>query len=179
MTGNLMGDFKPNTELLAQLPGGIKRGIENHRLVDRLTDKYQPVKELRKLFSGERRRYAGVVTDIAFDYFLIKHWDVQRDGDLDKFIASCYRGLGDCRGWMPPRMAYVTEKMEEHDWLTNYATLEGVGLTIDQVSKRIRFRNNMAGSVVEVERNYQAIEAAFVELIEYLREQITAARIEV
>lgn len=173
-----MGDFKPSPELRKRLPKAIKLGIENHRLVDRLTDKFRPVKELRPLFSREYRRYAGVILDIAFDYFLIKHWRVERDGHFQEFTRSCYQGLAQCRDWMPPRMAYVTTKMDEHDWLSHYATLDGIGDTINQVSKRLRFENNLAGGVIEVERNYQQIEHVYHDLIDYLNEQLAIESIE-
>jgi acyl carrier protein phosphodiesterase len=173
-----MGDFKPSAELQSRLPRGIRLGIENHRLVDRLTDKFRPVKELRTLFSSEYRRYYGIITDIAFDYFLIKHWNAAQDGEFDQFTQLCYQGLGQCREWMPPRMAFVTTKMEEHDWLNSYATLHGIGITIDQVSKRMRFNNKLTGGVIEVERNYHRIEQVYWELIDYLQKQLVAANIE-
>ena len=177
-TGNLMGDFKPSADLRAKLPQEVLLGIENHRLVDRLTDKYQPVRDLRTLFSSKRRRYAGIITDIAFDYFLIKHWDADQDGDFHHFEEDCYRGLAACEHWMPDRMALVTGKMREHSWLSHYASLDGIGRSIDQVSKRLRFENNMAGGVEEVERHYAEIESAAMRLFEHLKTHIDAAGIE-
>lgn len=178
MTGNLMGDFKPDAELRSRLPKEITLGIENHRFVDRETDQYLPVKELRQLFTQERRRFAGIVTDIAFDYFLIKHWDDLAVIEFPEFVQSCYLGLEQGRQWMPPRMSYVTTKMQEHDWLSTYATMDGISNTIDQVSKRMRFKNNMAGSVVEVTNNYEQIERVFLELFKHLNTQVLAAKIE-
>lgn len=178
MTGNLMGDFKPSIELREQLSPQILLGIKNHRLVDRLTDRFLPVKQLRPLFSHGRRRFAGVVTDIAFDYFLIKHWRLEVDGDLDEFIDRCYEGLELRLSVMPPRMQFVVGKMLEHDWLHSYATLDGIAQTIDQVSKRIRFPNKMAGSVAEIERNYQQIETVFHALFAHLKQQIAEQAVE-
>lgn len=173
-----MGDFKPNAELLDRLSPAILKGIHNHRLVDRLTDRFEPVRELRPLFSSARRRFAGVVTDIAFDYFLIKHWDLELDGDFDEFVDRCYEGLESNISLMPPRMQFVVGKMLEHDWLHSYHSLDGIAQTIDHVSKRIRFPNKMAGSVVEIEKNYDQIETTFHSLFSHLKQNIAAKKIE-
>ncbi|NND81041.1 MAG: DUF479 domain-containing protein [Gammaproteobacteria bacterium] len=178
MTGNLMGDFKPTRELREALPEAVRLGIENHRLVDRMTDRFEPVKQMRSLFSVERRRYAGIIMDIAFDYFLIKNWSRYEQSDFQEFVQHCYAGLGQNRHLMPPRMAYVVEKMAQHNWLTAYSSMAGISETIDQVGKRMRFENNLAGGVVEVEANYAALEGAFLLLFDHLQHEVEQAALE-
>lgn len=173
-----MGDFKPSQALYASLPVKIQRGIENHRLTDRLTDGFTPVKELKPLFSLERRRYAGIITDIAFDYFLIKHWDQTKDPNLKDFTQSCYAGFKQCEKWMPERMLYVTQQMCNHDWLSSYQTLDGIGKSIDMVGKRLRFTNTLQGGIEEVIAHYDEIESVFLELHQFLTYQIQLANIE-
>lgn len=173
-----MGDFKPSVELKARLPQDILLGIENHRLVDKATDTFQAVKDLKPLFSKERRRFSGVITDIVFDYFLIKHWQRFAAIEQQQLINDAYQGLLECVDWMPARMEYVVTNMVEHDWLNSYSTLDGIGTTLDHVSQRIRFKNTLAGSISEVEKNYEAIERVFLILFEHLDATVKLARIE-
>ena len=177
-TGNLMGDFKPSEQLTQNLPHAVLLGIENHRLVDRHTDSYQAVRDLRTQFSKEKRRYAGVITDICFDYFLIKHWSDYTSMPFADFSKQAYQGLSDCKVMMPPRMQSVVGNIIKHRWLEQYATLEGIDHTINMVSKRLRFDNNMAQSRAEIERLYSNIETVFFSLFEYLSEQVELASIE-
>ncbi len=177
-TGNLMGDFKPSLELKQRLPLEIQLGIQNHRWVDKVTDDFAAVKELKPLFTKPRRRFAGVITDIAFDYFLIKHWERFAIISRHSFISDCYSGLNQCLEYMPPHMQHVVINMQKHDWLNSYGTLEGIAVTIDQVSKRIRFKNQMIGAISEVEANYQQIEEVFLDLFEHINQQVEYAAIE-
>jgi len=155
--GNLMGDFKPGIELKERLPRAILLGIENHKLVDKTTDAYPSVKDLKVLFS---------------------HWSKFARCDLDLFIKDSYKGLEQYLEYMPPRMQYVVINMIKHDLLSSYDSLDGISVSINQVSKRIRFENNMAGGVVEIEQNYQQIEAAFLSLFAHLIQVVGDAEIE-
>jgi len=169
-----MGDFKLELELKEKLPTEVVFGIENHRFVDKTTDQFAAVKGLRALFSPMRRRFSGIITDIVFDYFLIKHWQEFEKLDFDLFVEECYQGLNESKHWMPPRMQKVVMSMRDDDWLRSYGTLAGIELSINQVSKRIRFENNMVGGVV----NYDAIEAVFLNLFTHLQVQVSDAAIE-
>jgi len=178
LAGNLMGDFKRDQFDQTKLPEEILLGIQNHRFVDKTTDQFVGVKRLRTLFSPQRRRFSGVITDIVFDYFLIKHWERFADFEFKPFVDDCYTGLLETRHWMPERMQMVVTNMHKHNWLNSYATLDGIAISIDQVSRRIRFENKMVGGISEVETNYEQIEAVFLELFAHLKEQVEVTAIE-
>lgn len=176
-TGNLMGDFRRNLDMDA-LPNEIILGIKNHHFVDKQTDVSKEVKQLKTLFSPQRRRYAGVIIDLALDYFLIKHWSKFSDQAFSEFTQDSYAGLKQCTQFMPSRMQRVVSLMIEHDWLANYSTLDGIDMSINQVAKRIRFKNNMAGGIVEVSDNYQEFDQAFLSLFPKLQVLVNNAKIE-
>ena len=173
-----MGDFKRDQFDQTILPEEILLGIQNHRFVDKTTDQFAGVKALRSVFSPDRRRFAGVITDIVFDYFLIKHWERFANYEFQPFVEECYAGLLETRHWMPERMQMVVTNMHKYNWLNSYSTLEGIAISIDQVSKRIRFENKMAGAITEVESNYEQIEAVFLALFTHLKEQVQEVAIE-
>ena len=163
LTGNLMGDFMKGV-VMAELPPAIRQGILNHRAVDRFTDQHAAITELKPLFSKRYRRFAGVIIDISFDYFLTKHWGDFSSGSLSEFINDSYQGLLDGRFYMPLRMRSTVENMVKQDWLSGYTRFEQVSYALDRVADRIRFRNNFSGAGVEARKHYMLLEQAFMHL---------------
>ena len=68
--------------------------------------------------------------------------------------------------------------MVRYNWLNSYATLEGVSTSIDKVSERIRFKNEMAGGIEEITTNYDQLELVFLSLFDYLIGEVSSAAIE-
>lgn len=170
LAGNLMGDFMRGVELEA-LPALIRRGIAHHRAIDRLTDNHPAVLALKPLFHERYRRFAGIITDVSFDYFLTKHWRLFHAEPIRSRIEHYYQGLLASREYMPPRMKTTVERMAEQDWLSGYQQLEQVGFALDRVAERIRFNNDFMGAGTEVIRNYEALEQAFLVLYPVLQTQ--------
>lgn len=160
------------------LPQEVQCGIKNHKAVDRFTDSHVKVKQLKKHFSQQRRRFAGIVLDVTFDYFLAKHWAHFSQQEFQEFVDYCYSSLLQQRHLMPDRMRYRINWMVSSDLLSTYATLDGVERSLNGISSRMRFENQLMGAVEEVVANYHEVENVFLDFFQELREYLTIQDIE-
>lgn len=163
--GNMMGDFvkgPPKAELGAELIRGVRR----HRAIDAFTDAHPTVRHGKRLISPERRRFAGIILDVGYDYFLCRHWQLYSNVSLDQFIAVAYSGLEaqlqrPSSDVVPPTCRYLIERMIADDWLRSYQTLTGIGVTLDRLSHRLKRQNTLCGAVDEIVAHEQALDAQF------------------
>ena len=160
--GGLLGDFVKG-RIGSRYPPNVARGIRLHRRIDVLTDAHPVVARSRRRFSAERRRFAGIIVDICYDHFLCRHWDEFTGVDLETFTGDVYRVLEDNTDLLPERLRAIAPRMIANDWLGAYREIAWVGRAIDRVSRRLRRRQGLAGSISEVEQHYRELEADFVE----------------
>ncbi|GLS83868.1 ACP phosphodiesterase [Paraferrimonas haliotis] len=165
--GNLLGDFSKGVDS-ASLPANVRAGLQNHRLVDRFTDQHPQVRNLKKLMSPERRRFAGVILDLAFDHFLIKHWHRFHSSAFETVCHDYYESLRAGQYLMPRTMQQVTLRVANEHWFGSYQTLHGVGYALDRIAQRIRFANQFQGSIKDLNQHQDQIEAVFLVFFEEL-----------
>lgn len=159
--GNIMADFMRDVDQ-ETLPPKVWDGIQLHRTVDGYTDSHLVVKDLRQQFSPEKRRFSGIVLDVVFDHFLIKHWDKYSSKRFHGFVDNCYVDLLEHRDLMPPRMEMVVGWMIKRDWIRSYAEMDHVGRALDGLAGRLKLKHNFHGSIEEVHKHYEAIESGFL-----------------
>jgi len=145
-----------------KLPEKVWQGVQLHRSVDGFTDSHPIVRDLRKRFRPEKRRFSGIVLDVVFDHFLIEHWERFSHDDFDRFVGNCYQELWAQRHLMPPRMEMVVTWMIERDWIRSYAHLAHVGRALDGLASRLKMNHDFHGSIEEVHRHHAAIEEGFL-----------------
>lgn len=162
--GGLIADFvRGRVETLAQYyPKPILKGVVDHRRIDSYTDAHPLFLQSRFRLSPERRRVSGVVIDIAYDHFLSVHWARYSDVSREAFIASAYQLLEENCINLPERLRKMAPYMIDGDWLGSYLELENIGIAYDRISDRLRRSNNLAGSLKEVEREYEGLESDFL-----------------
>lgn len=162
LTGSLMGDFLRGVDRATVHPK-IESGIVHHLAVDSYTDSHTTVKELKQLFSRERRRYAGIILDVTFDHFLLVHWNRFSDELPLDFIHRSNRTLLDHRHLMPPMMKRIVSLLVQYEVLYSYRTIDGVQHALDRIGERFSRKVPLGGSVAEIRSNYGQIESGFLE----------------
>ncbi|WP_416306637.1 ACP phosphodiesterase [Neptunicella sp. SCSIO 80796] len=159
-TGNLLGDFCRGIDTTV-FSDRILAGLRNHRMVDKYTDTHPVIRQAKQQFRHSQRRFAGIALDVLFDHYLIVHWSEYSQTDFDQFCQQAYAKLAQRLAIMPPRMQQVIGSMVEHQWLSQYQSLDGVARALDAIAKRIRFTNQFAGSIKDIEQNYIEFEQCF------------------
>ncbi len=176
--GNLLGDFARGVDQ-SRLPRAILAGLHNHRAVDRFTDAHPRVREMKRAFSRERRRFAGIALDIYFDHLLINHWERFERRDLQTVIDGCYGRMVAARDLMPhDTMRQVTGRIVEYDWFGSYRDIDTVAESIDRVASRIRFAHRFDHAIEDLLRNRELIRCGFLEFYPQLQQHVAELAIE-
>jgi len=83
--GAMLGDFIRGGMDSNELPVAVQKGIQLHRFIDQYLDGLPEMAELRQRFEPPFRRYAGIITDLAFDHQLARHWSEYSTISLQQF----------------------------------------------------------------------------------------------
>ncbi len=176
--GNLLGDFSRGLDQ-ASLPRAVLAGLENHRAVDRFTDAHPLVQEMKKGFSRERRRFAGIALDIYFDHLLIHHWHEIEQRHLESLITEIYQRMLEGRELMPgENMRRITRRIVEYDWFGSYRDIDSVAESLDRVAGRIRFANRFDNAIEDLLRNHDMIREGFLEFYPQLQRHVAELGLE-
>jgi len=171
--GNLLGDFvKGNPDLYYK--GEILKWIRIHRRIDLFTDTHSMFRASKRLISNERRRFSGIIIDICFDHFLANNWPKYSNEELPVFTDRVYSILDRNKTILPERLQSILPRLISEDWFHSYKSLDGVGLTLNRISKRIKRDNSLPGSVDEIAENYDELQSNFFsffpELISFVKQ---------
>ncbi|UTW13345.1 acyl carrier protein phosphodiesterase [Marinobacterium rhizophilum] len=161
LTGNYLGDAVKGA-VLDTWPREVAEGIRLHRRVDAFTDSHPDVVRTLALFAPPRRRFAGIIVDMAFDHFLARHWASFHPGPLSEFSRSVYVAMARDTAIMPDAARARFERMREHDWLLSYQHVAVIGRALDSIAGRLSRPTALYGALEDVERHYDALEAAFL-----------------
>ena len=179
--GNLMADHikGPPEKVLEFLPASFESvasevlaGLTYHRRIDHTVDHFPATFELRRQFTPEYRRYAGIVLDMAWDHLLARSWNsFSPETNLPRFAREQYRLLRDHRQLQPISMQEMVHYMVKNDWLVSYANAEHIRRSLTGMSRRMRRENKLAESYREIPRLEPLLNRYFPLLMAELMEQ--------
>lgn len=160
--GNLLADYRRQLPPAAK-DDWVELGVRLHRRIDACADAHPLHREARACVAPPRRRLAGIMVDVFFDYFLTRHWARFEPRPLPDFVNAeldrIARHLRDTRSVHAPFLA----RLQQGRWLLSYGTLEGLGQTFARIAARAPAVAHLAGAESELARHAPALERLFLD----------------
>ena len=140
LLGGFLGDFVKG-RLENQFNAEVERGIRLHRAIDQYTDTHPKVKESYARFEPKFRRYAGIITDIAFDYLLAKNWSRYYNEPLNSFSIRTLEKLIAHKNVLPERAFQNALRMHANNSLAHHGELAFIERSLTNLSGRLKRSN--------------------------------------
>lgn len=158
--GALMGDYVKG-RLDESYPPEIRRGLQQHRLLDRFAESNRHFRRSRQRLCPTFRHCRGIMVDVVYDHFLARNWQDYSSMRLESFAASIYQLLEERRSTLPPALQKAAPRMVAADWLVacrETGTLDGV---LRRLAARISRPTPLEQGLEELLRNYHDLENDF------------------
>ncbi|MGB0862358.1 MAG: ACP phosphodiesterase [Saprospiraceae bacterium] len=175
IVGNFIADFLRGKKQLEAMPEPIQKGIFIHRKIDAFTDKHPVVKQSYNRLKPTQGRYAGVIIDVLYDYFLVKNWSKYSSVPLDELTQTAYRHFEKHINIYPKSLQKRLPLMIADDWMVRYGELDGLRFTFSKMALRIKFPNQFHTAVDDLIRLEAELDmdfnAFFPNLVRYIEEE--------
>lgn len=158
--GNLLGEIVKGNQYI-RYKDEIQKGILLHRSIDSFTDSHDIVKQSSSYFHQTQHKFAPIIIDVIYDYFLIKHWNNFSEIPFENFKSNCYQLFKDEYNSFPKKLQETIFYLLKYDWFENYSTIEGVQKTLKGIGSRTKYQNNLHQIIPEFEKNYSNLENDF------------------
>ncbi len=169
--GNILPDLVSITEL-KQFSPSYQEGIHCHRAIDAFTDSHPIVKGSISRMPQNYKRFGGILTDVFYDHFLAKHWDLYSSVSLNEFSHGFYADLQTVKSNLPGDVFYKFQRMFEHKIFETYQDISGISIALQRIDSRLRRPAKLGDAVGILEQYYSSYEtefsAFFAELQKYV-----------
>jgi acyl carrier protein phosphodiesterase len=160
IVGGVVGDWIKGP-LSAGLPADLARGAALHRAIDEHAETHPAFRQSRARVAPERRRYAGVLVDIFYDHLLARDWARLYRQPLQDFCAGVYRHIELRLPDLPDYAHGALRLMAREDWLSSYASIEGIADVLTRMSRRARQPNPLHAGEQELLADLAGFERDF------------------
>lgn len=171
LIGNLLADFlKPREYEL--FSAGINRGIQLHRLIDEYTDVHESSIQLKEILRDKHGKYAPVVVDLVWDYYLSRNWHLYSGDTIEDFSAMVYQTIDSHIDSFPFRLQRRFKNMIHHDFLSAYNGLARSQSSLAWMDRRAAFASSFVDAIDDIQANDALINRMFMkffpEIIEFV-----------
>jgi acyl carrier protein phosphodiesterase len=172
IVGNLLADHYKGKKYL-DLPDSYRRGVLLHRKIDHFTDEHPEVEKTKSRLRTKYRKYAPVISDVYYDYFLGSNWPDYSAEELKDFTSRIYDTLNDHHHALPEAARTTLGWMSHHDWLYHYSSFFGIEKALQGLSRRTSFENNMDEAIEDLKRDKELISEEFKAFFDDIRTYVS------
>jgi acyl carrier protein phosphodiesterase len=176
--GNLLCDLVKRKADIARFPLAAQEGIKLHHSIDRFVDLHPAAKRSVETLRASQGRYATVVIDVAYDYFLAKNWHRFSDVPLREFSNQIYIFLQNHYPYMPEKTQELGRRMIADDFIYNYQDLERYRFLFQRLIMRAKGENNFIRATDDMKQHEASLEAdfnaLFPDLLAFVKQKIAA-----
>jgi len=175
IVGQFCGDFVRGSDL-SSYSDGIQDGIRRHRRIDAYTDRHPSVRASHSVFKPPVRRFAGIITDVVFDYFLATDWASYSDISIEEHVETVHDALNSMADQLPPDLRRFSHFLQSENVLLGNLAYSGVEITIERLSRRSPKFSPMAQGAAVAKQNEAVLQVAFNDFFPELvaKERVTA-----
>lgn len=167
LAGNMIGDYVKGKKILEQYPEQVKNGILLHRKIDAYTDTHPASMRAKVWFREVYGMYSGAIIDTIFDHFLAndaRYFSSQQE--LRSFTQGVYKKLEQQKEYFPEKFSHLFPHMQEHDWLYNYRTLQGIQRSLKGLERRAKYIPPIEDAYQILIVSYYQLQQCYYEFIE-------------
>lgn len=168
LTGNLMGDFVKG-RIGDEYPPRLRSGIVLHRRIDSFAQNNALFRRSRERIDPAYGLWRGVLVDLFYDHFLAVEWERWSPEPIDAYLDRARWIVEANRDYLPVRMQEVVPVIFEI-LIPSYCEVDGIGLALERMSRRVRRTNPLAGGEKELSHHYAGLRDDFRSFIPEIRQ---------
>lgn len=169
--GNFIADFVRSSQL-SIYSDEIRKGILIHHGIDKFTDEHETVQQSKQRLYEKYHKYATVIVDVYYDYFLAVNWEKFSNVSLAQFSNETYSLLRKHQNIFPFEAQRVFHFMSVYDWLYSYHSIEGIQNALTGLSRKARFNSGMENAIEDLKKHYSEFEKEFTDFFPELEAHI-------
>lgn len=158
--GNFMGDGIRGKEYL-HYHKDIQLGVLLHRSIDSFTDFHPIFRQSKHRLVAKYNHLSGIITDMFYDHFLAKEWEMYHHQPLQIFVKDFYHALEEHQSELNIKTLGMMPYLLKQNWLERYANISDLQQILQQMDRRFSFPAKMHESVEELYQNYDEFNHEF------------------